>query len=155
MSNSVTWVGINDCAFIPHHSLELCEEHIDMLFSGQHDLYAAGARNFMLVDVPHMDRCPSANPQPPPSPVFPAWNAALLARAQTFAKEHPDATVLIFSSARAIDNILDDPGTYGLPPSNVRKANGAIWMDRLHPTSAVHDVLAREMAEFLGGVPRV
>ncbi|KAL1674610.1 hypothetical protein EV122DRAFT_293310 [Schizophyllum commune] len=151
----ITWVGINDCAFIPHHSLELCEEHIDTLFSGQHDLYAAGARNFMLVDVPHMDRCPSANPQPPPSPVFPAWNAALLARAQTFAEEHPDATVLIFSSARVIDNILDDPGIYGLPPSNVRKANGAIWMDRLHPTSAVHDVLAREMTEFLGGVPRV
>ena len=37
-------------------------------------------------------------------------NAALLARAQTFAKEHPDATVLIFSSARVIDSILDDPG---------------------------------------------
>ncbi|KAI4525060.1 hypothetical protein K525DRAFT_266440 [Schizophyllum commune Loenen D] len=151
----VTWVGINDCAFIPRHSPELCEEHLDKLFAGQHDLYLAGARNFMLVDVPHIDRTPAAKPTPTPSPVFPAWNAALLARAQIFAKEHPDATILIFSSARVIDSILDDPDVYGLPPSNVRKANGAIWMDRLHPTSAVHDVLAKEMTEFLGGVPRV
>ena len=51
--------------------------------------------------------------------------------------------------------LIGRTGIYGLPPSNVRKANGGIWMDRMHPTSAVHDELAKEMAEFLGGVPRV
>ncbi|KAI5888385.1 uncharacterized protein SCHCODRAFT_02636602 [Schizophyllum commune H4-8] len=149
----ITWIGINDSAFI--HEPKLCKEPVDKLFAGQHDLYAAGARNFMLVDVPHIDRTPGAKNRPTPSPIFPAWNRALLARAKTFAQEHPGATVLVFSSARAIDNILDDPDIYGFPASDVRKANGAIWMDRLHPTSAVHDVLAREMAEFLGGVPSV
>jgi hypothetical protein len=69
----VTWVGINDCAFV--HSIwcswfeidppELDrygpdhEEDIRHLFEIQEELYKVGARNFLLIDVPPINRSPA------------------------------------------------------------------------------------------------
>lgn len=157
----VTWVGINDCASMS--SVDAIPERVDQLFAGQIDLYASGARNFLLVDVPHIDRSPAVRRTRAPyvAPRYRTWNATLLSRARAFATAHPDATVLLFSSARTIDGILDEPDIYGLEepvgpglqPADVRRAYGPIWADQLHPTSAVHDVLARDMAEFLSAIP--
>lgn len=43
-----------------------------------------------------------------------------------------------------------DPGAYGFSKGDLKKAGGAIWMDRLHPTSAMHKVVADDLDDFLG-----
>ena len=99
----------------------------------------------------------------PPAPLAPvpgaatdAWTSSLSASLNTLARQfataRPDATVLLFSSARTLDRILDDPDIFDLPPGDVREPFSSIWTDQLHPTSAVHDVFAMDIAEFLNGV---
>ncbi|KAI5888383.1 uncharacterized protein SCHCODRAFT_02053308 [Schizophyllum commune H4-8] len=181
----VTWVGINDCAF--GSTREAREEAFQQLFAAQDDLYQAGARNFVFIDVPHINRSPAgefpisldptsslkplhiqlpsihsledySNHLPVPishkdrSERYDEYNAMLAAHARRFATAHPDATVLLFSSARTLDRVLDDPDIFGFPQGDAREPFSTIWTDQLHPTSAVHDVFAMDIADFLYGV---
>ena len=86
---------------------------------------------------------------------FQAWNTALRNAAQDFGENHPDATVLLFSSFEAFDTILDRPEEFGFDPEDVKRSNGSIWTDHIHPTSKVHDYIARRVAAFLGSVQPV
>ena len=72
---AVTWIGINDCACVSHFiptraalktvfryigaGIGSEKSSIAALFSYQERLYAAGARNFMFIDVPPMHMSPS------------------------------------------------------------------------------------------------
>jgi phospholipase/lecithinase/hemolysin len=83
---------------------------------------------------------------------FQAWNTALRNAAQQFGKNHPDATVLVFSSFEVFDTILDRPEEHGFDPKDVKRSGGSVWMDHIHPTSKVHDYIARHVAAFLESV---
>jgi len=49
-------LGINDCGRTPSDELEPI---VEVIFDTRHDLYAKfGARNFVLIDVPPIDRSP-------------------------------------------------------------------------------------------------
>lgn len=80
------------------------------------------------------------------------WNNALRAEAEKFATSHDEATVLIYSSWATFTKVLDDPTAFGFAQEDVRKPAGSIWVDRLHPTSALHGVIAEDMGQFLGSV---
>lgn len=82
------------------------------------------------------------------------WNSALSEAAAKFAAEHTDATVLVWSSWRLFSDILTNPAAYGFPQEDAAKEEGAIFEDGLHPTSAVHRVIAQELLEFLSTVTR-
>ncbi|KIJ69301.1 carbohydrate esterase family 16 protein [Hydnomerulius pinastri MD-312] len=144
----VTWVGINDCAFIsePNGVVDV----VQSLFVAQEKLYRAGARNFLFVDVPPIKRSPEGLSSRLLKPtIHPAWNTALREAAQQFALVHDDVSVVIFSSWDTFTRILDDAASYGF---DANAKFGGIWVDHLHPTTKVHDILAREISTFLGGV---
>ncbi|TRM62254.1 hypothetical protein BD626DRAFT_498650 [Schizophyllum amplum] len=147
----VTWVGINDCARAA--TPEAREEAFKELFEAETALYAAGARNFLFIDVPHINRSPAVPlSHGDKSERYEDWNKMLLDHCQRFASVHADATVLLFSSASSLNRILDNPETFGFPPGDVREPYSTIWTDQLHPTGAVHDVFAKDVSEFLGAV---
>jgi phospholipase/lecithinase/hemolysin len=83
------------------------------------------------------------------------WNTALRDAAQDFGENHSDATVLLFSSFEAFDTILNKPEEHGFNPEDVKRLNGGIWLDHIHPTSKVHDYIARRVAAFLESVQLV
>jgi phospholipase/lecithinase/hemolysin len=56
---------------------------------------------------------------------------------------------------KVFTQILDVPREYGFKADDVRKRGGGIWYDHIHPTTRVHDILARELVEFLEGVTGV
>ncbi|KAF8886503.1 hypothetical protein BD779DRAFT_1529984 [Infundibulicybe gibba] len=146
-----TWIGINDCAFVSDH-----EEGVKQLFELQDTLYEAGARNFVFTDVPPINRSPAARGFSGELTTASCnnWNTNLRAGIAAFAQRHPDVTALCFSSAATFHRVLDDPVAHGFPLSDVCKPGGAIWIDALHPTSAMHDIIARDLAEFLTSVKR-
>ncbi|KAJ7449239.1 hypothetical protein FB451DRAFT_754571 [Mycena latifolia] len=141
----VTWVGINDSAVGSDHA-----DNMATLLEAQEALFVTGARNFLFVNVPPIDRSPTRGTK---RRNYVGWNTALQTAAASFAAAHPDATVLIYSAWDTFNALLDDPEAHGFPVGDVRKAGGAIWYDNLHPTSRVHDFVARDMSAFLGGVP--
>jgi phospholipase/lecithinase/hemolysin len=77
------------------------------------------------------------------------WNTELSKSAQTFSAAHRDATIMIFSSWETFNCVLDDPVSYGFPSKDVQKQGGSIWIDHLHPTSKMHDIIARDVGAFL------
>ncbi|KAF7368869.1 Thermolabile hemolysin [Mycena venus] len=136
----ITWVGINDAAFGSEH-----EDNLKKLFEAQESLYLSGARNFLFVNVPPIHRSPSRGKEIN----YENWNTELQKAAVLFAEVHPDTTVMIYSSWDTFNALLDDPVAHGFPAQDVNKENGSIWMDVLHPTSKVHDLVARDMSTFL------
>lgn len=66
-----------------------------------------------------------------------------------FSAAHDDLTAMIFSSFDLFNRLLDEPEKYGFKAGDRRRAGGAIWRDHLHPTSKVHDLIAKEVAELL------
>lgn len=84
---------------------------------------------------------------------FIKWNAALNKRVEEFSSLHHDITALVFSAYDTFTNVLSDPAAYGFDESEAHEAGGPIWFDHLHPTSAMHAIVAREVAEFLVALP--
>lgn len=84
-------------------------------------------------------------------PRYATWNNTLSRSMDAFETAHADATLFEFSAYDTFTRILDSPESFGFnnKREDVSKAGGEIWVDMLHPTSAVHAVVAREMEEFL------
>ncbi|KAF7368880.1 Thermolabile hemolysin [Mycena venus] len=136
----VTWVGINDAAWSSEH-----EDNVRMLFEAQETLYNSGARNFLFVNIPAINRSPAKGREPN----YANWNTELKKAVELFAAAHADATVMIYSSWDTFNALFDDPVAHGFPPEDVRKPGGSMWVDHLHPTSKVYDFVARDMSAFL------
>ncbi|EMD32721.1 hypothetical protein CERSUDRAFT_118464 [Gelatoporia subvermispora B] len=147
----VTWVGINDCAFIMG---EKTHKVVTDLFDEQEYLYNTGARNFLFIDLPPLARTPSSHVNLEEyTPAYVFWNNHLKDAVAAFSSAHPDATVMLFSSWETFTRVLDDPQKHGFKPNQVRKPYGQIWMDYLHPTSAMHEWVAKDVFAFLAARP--
>jgi len=136
----ITWVGINDAAWSSEH-----KGNVKMLFEAQETLYNSGARNFLFVNIPAMNRSPAKGYEPN----YVNWNIELKKAVVLFAAAHPDTTVMIYSSWDTFNALFDDPVAHGFPAEDVGKAGMSMWVDYLHPTSKVHDFVARDMSVFL------
>ncbi|KAJ7471185.1 hypothetical protein B0H11DRAFT_2159096 [Mycena galericulata] len=140
----ITWVGINDVAWSADPV-----DNLKMVLEGQETLYNDGARNFLFVNVPPIDRSPAKGRKQN----YDNWNTELKKAAELFAADHTDATVMIYSSWDTFTALLDDPEAHGFPAQDVRKAGASVWLDHLHPTSKVHDYVARDLSAFLSAQP--
>ncbi|KAK0243216.1 hypothetical protein EDD85DRAFT_947362 [Armillaria nabsnona] len=112
----VLYLCINDCGRTSSDELEAI---VKALLGTVHDLYIkAGARNFVLVDVPPIDRSPGALDS---------------------SDEMQD--LFVFSSHKVLMDVLDDPLEYAFGENDPDDEGGAIWGDDLHLTPAVHAIL--------------
>ncbi|KAG2008626.1 fungal cellulose binding domain-containing protein [Coprinopsis cinerea AmutBmut pab1-1] len=160
------FVGINDCAsfFYPsglqqsegQPNVDPVAARVDQFMELQEELYAAGARNFVFFDLPPIDQSPAlaSSKDLDPNHISPyqKWNQILLGRLETFKSSHPDATVFLFSTHQVFSDLLQNLEKYGFPTEDRHRKGGSVWVDHLHPTSRVHDIIARSLAEFLNGV---
>lgn len=88
------------------------------------------------------------------SQVFKRWNQALTKNVDLFVKSHPgELTARIYSSYDTFTRVLDDPESHGFKAEDVCKQGGAIWYDQLHPSSAMHRIIAGDIARLLGDIP--
>ncbi|KAI0063330.1 hypothetical protein BV25DRAFT_1915248 [Artomyces pyxidatus] len=150
----VTWIGTDDCRLMYTNERSELKPIVSYLFAAQEQLYATGARNFMLIDVPPIQRSPIGPTDGSDGSVrFRMWNEELRAGMATFTAIHPDCTVLLFSAWDVFNRVLDNPVAYGFNAQDIRVLGGSFWFDHIHPTSKFHDILACEIARFLTGLP--
>lgn len=146
-----TWVGINDLTVTSD-----VQPRIDALFEAQQRLYEQGARIFLFVDL--FPPAPASNEvEPEYRDRFSRWNVALDRAIRAFSAEKSTAadpiTVIYFSSHKVFSAIISNPTAYGFSERDTKKAGGLIWEDRMHPTSAGHLVVAKELNEVLSSIP--
>ncbi|GAB7343402.1 hypothetical protein MBLNU457_1436t2 [Dothideomycetes sp. NU457] len=113
--------GINDIgneykaeeAFLASHVFKVYNELID-------ELYQTGARNFLFMNVPPVDRSPWMTSGIPPLPGWPAFyqadiadfNARLIEMVNKFARTYSDVTVFMFDTHGIFSRVLDEPCAY-------------------------------------------
>ncbi|CCM04610.1 uncharacterized protein FIBRA_06792 [Fibroporia radiculosa] len=147
----ITWIGINDCGF---GGKEQIQKSINKLFEEQEELFSVGARNFLFIDIPPVHVSPTCQSLrkrrgEAASHIFEFWNSELRSRISVFSTSHPAATVMLFSSWDTFMRILNDPISHGFEKEDIAKSRGSFWVDHLHPTTKVHDWIAKDLYEFL------
>ncbi|KAK7756286.1 hypothetical protein SLS62_001512 [Diatrype stigma] len=183
------WIGINDVGnswWLGAAEREALYSDIFALYAAlAGELYGAGARNFVFLDVPPVDRSPMMIRQGPDDAaaeklVLARWNELVAGLAADLKAAHPDdANVWTYSSSQSFGAALDDPTVYaataemknltqycdaymsGTPePDTFIESCGVpvnqyFWLNELHPTYPIHDVVAQGVADTLAAGPNV
>jgi len=162
------YLGINDCGRTPPDELEPI---VEAIFDVLHDLYVKfGARNFVIIDIPPIDRSPGGKGNPKcssliePDLMYPAvesgstedikerietWNELLRSHAKGFAKGSEKATTFVFSSHQVLVEVLDEPLDFDFAGDDPETEGAGIWKDDLHLTPAVHAIFAKRLLDSL------
>lgn len=145
------WIGINDCCF----NIGPAEKVADLFERAIKPLYERGIRYFVIFEVPPRMRPYGFIVQPTPGFLrhhakIDVWNQALLQQVASLEPQYTDIRAFIFPAHALFLDIFENPGGYGFSQEDVGRAyGGKIWMDGLHPTSAVHSIIADRLIRYL------
>ncbi|KAF8850272.1 hypothetical protein BDZ45DRAFT_751925 [Acephala macrosclerotiorum] len=184
----IMFIGINDVMIMnPIAGPELIsidqrlfKTHMKLLNS----LYGTGARNFLLMNVPPLERVW----QPPSVPQAEKdkygsdalmYNRRVEKVAGALKGEFDDANVWVFDTHRIVNEALDDPKRFwqtsgiknttefckkyelGTPTTDYFDSECGIrvdeyfWLNALHPTYPIHDLIAEKVAKMLEKGPNI
>ncbi|KAI2633344.1 hypothetical protein GGS21DRAFT_129912 [Xylaria nigripes] len=178
----IIWIGINDIRNTYCQGANVTNLLNDRDFAIMADLvdqiYSAGGRNYVFINVPPLDRSPliqglgeTAISQTAADVA--SWNRKVVQLANTL-KRKDCANVWIYDSNLLFGQILDDPTSHpetaGLKNTTdycdayQNAWNGSpdtfdascrfplrqyFWLNNLHPTSAVHEAVAKGVSDML------
>ncbi|KAL7621997.1 hypothetical protein AAE478_007498 [Parahypoxylon ruwenzoriense] len=183
------WIGINDVGNSYGSGADssgLLYTQIFDVYSGLVDqLYQAGARNFVFINVPPVDRSPltvgqGQNSVDMEKAAIADWNGRVADTAAALKNNHTDeVNVWIYDSNKSFGEVIDNPNTYeqtaelknttdfcsayqnGTPEENTLisscgvAVNEYFWLNNLHPTYPIHEVVAKQVADALVKGPNV
>ncbi|KAI1458822.1 carbohydrate esterase family 16 protein [Annulohypoxylon moriforme] len=183
------WIGINDVGNSygsgAESSSALYTKVFDVYTDQVNKLYDSGARNFVFINVPPVDRSPltvgqGKNSVDTEKAAIADWNKRVSDTAAALKKDHTDeVNVWVYDSNKSFGEVLDKPSSYeqtaglknttnfcnayqnGTPndntftPSCGVPVNEYFWLNNLHPTYPIHDVVAQGVADALKAGPDV
>lgn len=132
-------------------------------------LYNMGARQFLLMNVPDIGKTPAVQILDIMYPgiagaatsLTNAFNFQLLGIQSLINASYPDIEVRIFNAYGLLDSIITNPADYGITVTNApcvtpniapykcTNPNEYLFWDGLHPTKAVHKIMADAASETL------
>ncbi|KAJ8088933.1 hypothetical protein PM082_014180 [Marasmius tenuissimus] len=142
----ILFFGINDCG-----SNQECflSDIVSKILEAAQRLYdEAAARNFLFIDVPPIDRSPSGVKFDCADIIerrVQTWNEEFRTQIVEFQANTATAKVNIFSLHQVLSKILDDPEDFDFTEDDSTTEGGAIWVDELHLTSEVHEIIAEQI----------
>ncbi|PKS10975.1 hypothetical protein jhhlp_002734 [Lomentospora prolificans] len=183
------WIGINDVGNSfwsgEDATTELYGQIFDVYASLVNDLYTAGGRNFVFLNVPPVQRSPLILDQGEQAieletAALDKFNALIDGLAKDLKTAHEkEVNVWVYDSYKSFGEVLDDVTAYpqtadykdtttfceayqnGTPEWDTLDENCTypvneyFWLNSLHPTYPIHDVVAEGVAELLSGPPNV
>ncbi|KXT02390.1 hypothetical protein AC578_172 [Pseudocercospora eumusae] len=176
-----SFIGINDVgnAYAWSNSSQVFPKIWSTYTSLIEELYTSGARNFLFINVPPVNRSPLTLAQSYQSQTqerndIEAWNANLTSMVSDLQTKHRDVTTFTFDAYTLFGQVLDDPCSHNTtcPYKNTTHyceayENGTpewytynvtcglsvdkyFWLNSLHPTFRMHDLLAQKIGDLLG-----
>ncbi|KIM32948.1 carbohydrate esterase family 16 protein [Serendipita vermifera MAFF 305830] len=154
------WIGINDIGSTysnsgsrPAFNTQLLNRYFELVTS----MYNAGARNFLFLTVPPVDRSPlmlgnSASARSAEKTVILDYNSQLKTLAASFASSHPDVTYQVYDTQTIFTTVLDRPSSYGLKDAtSYGSGSDVAWCNTYHPSPAFHLQIAKDLAPLIKG----
>jgi phospholipase/lecithinase/hemolysin len=172
-NNSIfaSWIGINDinwCSALfsstPSDFSTCLPPRLDMYFSLMTSLYNTGARNFFFVNLPPLFRAPMVTQHGADiienyRQGVTLFNSQLLpAYVANFTASHEGVRSIVYDAYSLFSEILDRPHWYGFKDNTsytcigCTNGTGDFWANNYHPTTQVHERLARDMVANLTAV---
>ncbi|KAF7431070.1 hypothetical protein PC9H_006788 [Pleurotus ostreatus] len=116
----------------------------------------SGARNFLFVNVPPIDRSPLVRTLPDnharlaEKTVIQGFNTKLAAKIAAFKANHTGVETYTWDSSATFTRILDSPTTYGFRDATTfGDGTGIFWGNNYHPSSQAHQLFAQDVATVL------
>ncbi|KIO31451.1 carbohydrate esterase family 16 protein [Tulasnella calospora MUT 4182] len=159
-SNSIFsfFIGINDIGNSWYQSGDrgafadvLLDEYFDLV----QKTYKTGARNFLFINVPGVDKSPLMLDQPVESQegedvVLRQFNKKLAARVLKFQITHLDSKVYLYDSHTRLLDIINHPAKYGFADATSYGADSDLmWCNNYHVSPGVHDLFAKDIKKLL------
>ncbi|EJD36759.1 hypothetical protein AURDEDRAFT_174205 [Auricularia subglabra TFB-10046 SS5] len=161
--NKVTWngkealfsmfFGINDIGLGSYHqNINQSVLHVklmDSYMAGMRRLFALGARNFLILNVPPTDRSPmitkrGAKDAAKYKAAVADYNKKLRNRVAIFQKNHPKAVTRVVDIHTAIGELLDHPKKYGFRDAKTYGSDkDLVWCNDYHISPGAHEYLAK------------
>ncbi|KAI9699747.1 MAG: hypothetical protein M1836_002782 [Candelina mexicana] len=171
-------IGINDVNLNPNGMNTTLNAEIFKVYRGLiEQMYGNGARRFLFLNVPPIDRCPGTKRGPMNATLqaidIADFNTRLLAMGDDVMRSHQDAIVFQFDLntvfTRSLNNVTFYPQTAGIKnvssdcsayqngtpswytfyPNCSIPVDEYFWLNDLHPTFPIHNVTAAEIVKSL------
>jgi len=183
------WIGINDVQQTYNRTDDAraaMNTKIFNVYTAQvNRLYDAGARNFVFINVPPVDRAPVTKARGQTAvtedkAAIAVWNGLVRGLALKLKQAHSfQVNAWIYDSNSVFSQVLDNPKSYeqtsiilnttnycaayagGTPAMDTFiKGCGVgvhkyFWLNQLHPTYHIHDVVAQGISNMLKGPPSI
>ncbi|KIP09018.1 carbohydrate esterase family 16 protein [Phlebiopsis gigantea 11061_1 CR5-6] len=151
------WIGINDIGnsyYLGGDRAAFSDTLLDAYFALVEKVVAVGARNFLFINVPPVDRSPMMTAQGTAATsleasVIAGYNSKLAQRAAALTTNHTDAKTWLWDSNTAFSIVLDDPTAYGFIDNTSYGNTGDFWGNNYHPSSAAQELWAQDVAAVL------
>ncbi|KAI4160366.1 MAG: hypothetical protein LQ342_005777 [Letrouitia transgressa] len=175
----LSFFGINDVyGDDAYESDDFTSTKLDAVFSSYQTslsaLYDSGARNFLVINLPPLDLTPQFNADDDTTKTeavktaIEAFNGRVPDLLDQLRGAHGDASWQWYDLHELFERTIEDQGEAEMAEigqaalTNVRErsppggegnegAEGYFWLNEIHPTRVVHQVLAKEIAGELGG----
>ncbi|EPS38651.1 hypothetical protein H072_7634 [Dactylellina haptotyla CBS 200.50] len=124
------------------------------LMNQTNTLYNYGARKFMFINCPPVDRLPAVYGNAAIKTNVARWNSRLLSFAADFKNSHAgglnweQSSYVVYDTWTDYNKVLDNPTAYNLN-SNVQTPStdqSYFWRDSYHPNVKMHDVMAQSLS---------
>ncbi|KXN86027.1 putative mannan endo-1,4-beta-mannosidase F [Leucoagaricus sp. SymC.cos] len=163
-SNSLfsVWIGINDIGnswYQPGDRDAFSDTLLNAYFALVQKLYHhrsnVGARNFLFLNVPPVDRSPLMLASDPTSQateakVITTFNSKLAAKISSFKANNTGVTTYLYDSHTQFETILDAPTQYGFKDATSYGDDPTLfWINNLHPTYPAHKLFAQTIKTVL------
>ncbi|EIN06932.1 hypothetical protein PUNSTDRAFT_145192 [Punctularia strigosozonata HHB-11173 SS5] len=154
------WIGINDIGNSYYQSgsrsafdSTLLNAYFALVQKLRSDV---GARNFLFINVPPIDRSPlmlaqSTDAQALEKTVIADFNSQLVTYVNQFKANNTGVTTWIYDANTAFTTILDSPTTYGFVDATSYGNTGDFWGNNYHPSSAAQVMFGEQVGKLLSG----
>ncbi|KAF8883275.1 hypothetical protein BD779DRAFT_1748045 [Infundibulicybe gibba] len=152
------WIGINDIGnsyYLSGDRSAFSDTLLNAEFALVQKLYNVGARNFLFVNVPPIDRSPlmlaqAASAQASEKTVITTFNSKLATKISAFKSANSGVQTWTWDSNAAFATILNSPKTYGFTDATSYGATGNFWGNNYHPASPAHKIFGQQVGSLLG-----
>ncbi|KAJ5223321.1 hypothetical protein N7468_007863 [Penicillium chermesinum] len=154
------WFGINDInAGYKNSNYEtLVHTVIKNYFDQVTNLYNSGARHFVFLGVPPIQRTPQfisqgSAAQDAVTNAIAYYNQLVQDGANDFKNAHADAAVSYLDTIPVFDQALNNPTAYGSPDAVCYNSDGTscLWWNNFHPGQAIDKLVAEAVADLIKG----